>query len=201
MNPLILRLLDLADELTEPRPHKEKIRVGWTKNRNPVFTTHQTIQQGLIRQLYLAAVDPIQMVQELPSRAKPKSRPPLALEALSAYEGICAGARRWVRSVGLEPRLSPERDIRALVSAAPRFDLDTLEALHSELRTWRRWAGVMSGWDHAVFRPRIECPGCETFGSIRVNGEQRMAFCNECQTGWEGPDLVGMAEKIRVSAA
>jgi hypothetical protein len=192
-------LLDTADELTEPHAHTERIPY-WDDNRNKKFREHRTTQPGLLAQLYEAAVDPVVVVQEGGGRAKPKSKPPLALEALSRYDDVCAGALRWVRSIRLTPRDTVQSNIRGLVGEATRFDLDTLEALYAEMRTWRNWAAVMTGWQTQVFRPRISCPMCQSRGSIRVNGAQQLAYCNECQTSWEGEQLLDMAERVRVAA-
>lgn len=193
------KLLAVADELTEPRPHVSRVPY-WDDNRNRKFREHRTTLPGLLAQLYDAAMEPPVTSQEGSSRTKPSSRPPLALEALSTYEDVAAGALRWVRLIKLDPRVTPQSNIRAIVGEAGRFDLDTLEAAYVEMRTWRRWAAVMTGWEHAVFRPRISCPACGSRGSIRVNTEQQLAFCNQCQHDWEGDALVEMAEGIRLAA-
>jgi hypothetical protein len=193
------QLVDTADELTEPHAHVERVAC-WDRNRNRKFIEHRTTQPGLLAQLYEAAVDPVKTQQEGGGRAKPKSQPPLALEALSRYTDITAGALRWINSIRLKPRDTVESNIRALVGEASRFDLDTLEALHQEMRMWRRWAAVMTGWQSQVFLPRIACPACDSAGTIRVNGAERLAYCNECQMYWENEDLVAMAEKVRAAA-
>jgi hypothetical protein len=192
-------LLEVADELTEPHPHVERIPY-WDAHRNKKHREHRTTQPGLLAQLYDAAVDPVKVQQEGGGRVKQKSRPPLAIEAFSRYDDICAGALRWVTSIRLAARDTAESNIRALVGAAPRFDLDTLDALYQEMKTWRRWAAVMTGWQTQVFRPRIACPVCCTRGSIFVNGTEQLAYCGECQHSWEGEDLVDMAERVRMAA-
>jgi hypothetical protein len=192
-------LLDTADELTEPHAHIERIPY-WDINRNRKHREHRTTQPGLLAQLYEAAVDPVKVAQEGGGRIKQKSRPPLAIEAFSRYDDICAGALRWVTSIRLASRDTVESNIRALVGVAPRFDLDTLDALYQEMKTWRRWAAVMTGWQTQVFRPRITCPICSTRGSIFVNGTEQLAYCGECQSSWEGEDLADMAERVRVAA-
>lgn len=193
------KLLRVADELTEPRPHVERVPY-WDASRHRKFREHRSVIPGLLAQLYDAAVDPVIVAQEGGTRPKPSSRPPLAIEALSTYESIAAGALRWVRLTRMTPRVTPQSNIRALVGDSARYDLDTLEALYDEMRMWRRWAAVMTGWEAAVFTPRIPCPACSTFGSIRVNIERGLAFCSECQHSWEGEALAEMAEKIRLVA-
>jgi hypothetical protein len=192
-------LLDVADELTEPHIHVERLPF-WDDNRNRKYREHRTTQPGLLAQLYEAAVEPVKVVDEAGGKGKPKSRPPLAIEAYSRYNDICVGALRWVTSVNVKPRETAESNIRALIGIASRFDLDTLEALLYEMKAWRRWAAVMTGWQTRVFRPRIACPYCDTSGSIFVNGTEQLAYCNECQMYWEGEDLVEMAERVRVAA-
>lgn len=202
MNTIFTKLLDTADELTDARVHIQRVPY-WDANRNKKFREFRTLLPGLLAQLYESAIDPVQVLKEAGRRPKPASRPPLAMEALSRYEDICAAVLRWVRAINMEPRDTPESNIRALVGAAPRFDLDTLEALYAEMRTWRRWAAVMTGWDTHVFRPRIACPVCESWSSIRARlakDSEGVAYCNECQAYWEGEDLVGMAEKVSAAA-
>lgn len=194
------KIVTVADDLTEPRPHVERVPY-WDASRHRKFREHRSVIPGLLAQLYDAAVDPVQVTQEgSTSRPKPASRPPLALEALSTYESIAGSALRWVRILRLQPRVTPQSNIRAMVGTVGHHDLDTLEAMHEDLRTWRRWAAVMTGWESPMFAPRMACPACSTFASIRVNADRLMAFCNECQHAWEGDDLAEMAEKVRLAA-
>lgn len=198
LDKALTQIAVVADELTEPSPHTERVRTGWTKSRNPVFTTHQVVLPGLLAQLYAAAMDPSQTGDSSGSKPPPpESKPPLPLEPLSTYSDICSGAMRWCNAIRVPARDYPQGNIRALVGASVRFDLDTAESLLLELRTWRRWCAVYTGWEQQVFRPRIPCPKCDSFSSIRVNGAKRLAFCSECQASWEGPDLVDMAEYVR----
>jgi hypothetical protein len=188
------KLVAIADELTEPRMHIERVPY-WDANRNRKVREHRTTVPGLLAQLYDAALDPVVgQGDDSSGHAKPASRPPLAIEALSAYESIAGAVLRWVCVLRLDPRVTPQSNIRMLVGDAARYDLDTLEALIEDMRTWRRWAAVMTGWEQAVFRPRIVCPVCLTFASIRVNAERQLAFCHVCQHSWEGEALVVMAE-------
>jgi hypothetical protein len=199
---MIVKLTNCADDLTDSRLHTEPVRVGWTKSRNPIMENRTMRLPGLLAQLYTTAVEPATAAVEGSRRPKPSSRPPLALEPLSTYEEIRAAAVQWVRSVRLDLRPTPESNIRALVGICRRLDLDTLEALYADVRTWRRWAAVMTGWDRPEFRPQVSCPVCTTFGSLRANADKRYlsAFCNECQEGWDGQEVVILAERIRSAA-
>ncbi len=196
---IVDKILRVADDLTEPRPHVERVPY-WDASRHRKFREHRSVIPGLLAQLYDAAVDPVQAPQEGGTRPKPSSRPPLALEALSTYESIAGAALRWVRVVRLQPRVTPQSNIRALVGTVGHHDEDTLDAMYEDLRTWRRWAAVMTGWESPLFAPRMACPACESFGSIRVNAERGMAFCMRCEHWWEGEGLVEMAENVRLSA-
>lgn len=201
MSTLFYQMVDVADELTEP--HLSRVSVPyWDANRNRKFREHRITMPGLLAQLYDAAVDPVAAMREN-GRSKPTSQAPLAIEALSRYEDICAGALRWVRAIRVDVRTTPQSNIRALVGVAPTFDLDTLEALYAEMRTWHRWAAVMTGWESQVFRPRIACPVCETPGSIRaraIGDDKKLAYCSECQAHWQGAELDAMAGRIRSAA-
>ncbi len=198
-------VLVLGEELTEPHTHSERVRTGWTKQRNAVYTTVQTSQPGLISQLYAAATEPFTSGgMGATSRAKPKSKPPLAIEALSAYVDVCSGALRWVTELGIEPRNNVEENVRALLAAAVTLDAEMLAVLRHSMRSWRRWCSVMAGWEHSVYRPRTSCPKCHTANTLRVNVDIQaggIGYCVECQASWEGPDLVEMAEQIRLSHA
>jgi hypothetical protein len=192
-------LFELAEELCDPHVHVERVPY-WDASRNKKHREHRTIQPGLLAQLYEAAVEPVKTLQEAGTRDKPKSRAPLAIEAFSRYSEITTAALRWVISIRLAPRNSVESNIRGLVGLAPRFDLDTTEALLQEMRTWRRWAALLTGWQSQVFQPRINCPVCSTPSSIFVNSAEQLAYCGECQHSWEGDDLTSMAERVRTAA-
>ena len=194
------KVIEVADELTESREHIETLDGGWTKSRNRKPPVRRVIRlPGLIQQLHEAALDPSAGLMEGSAGNKPKSRPPVALEALSAYNDIERGSVRWVRSVRLAVRPRPESNIRALVGIVYKLDLDTLEALYGELRQWHRWAAVMTGWDKRPFQPRIECPydECGAKCSIWINIERRLAMCKQCEAYWEGDQIGDLAELVR----
>jgi hypothetical protein len=197
-------ILGAADDLTNARKHVERVRIGWTKSRNPVFREHQTVQPSLLDQLHDAAVSPVTRQNDAGGHSVPTSRPPLAVEAYSAYEEISTAAVRWVRVVVRRPEVrdTPGGNIRMVVGYLGQLDLDTLEALLQDLKTWRRWALVMTGWETAMFRPRIACPVCDSFGTIRARAtrEDALAFCKECQHWWENGGVHDLADKVREAA-
>lgn len=204
MKDLFDQLIMTADDLTEPTSRMVSVPDGWTKSRNRAKPTmHRVTTPSLLAQLYDAVIDPPTLKENIGAGRKPHSKPPLAVEAFSAYTVICQGALRWVKSIRLAPRDNVESNIRALVGAAPRFDLDTMEALHDELRQWHSRASVLTGSVNPPFQPRMTCPMCETRWSIWVNGERELAFCKECRCDWQGTaelmDLVRLATKVEAT--
>ena len=186
MGDVLQLIADVASELADPRQHTERVRTGWTAARNPVFTAHTTIQPGLLAQLYESVI-PGSAEQE-GARSTPGSRPPLALEALSRHSAIVIAVTRWCWTLRLELRDTVEGNLRALVGAAAQLDDDTARTLLSEMRAWRRWCAVMTGWESPLFAPRAPCPVCETLGTLRVNLSAASAFCTACGSGWDRED-------------
>jgi hypothetical protein len=189
-------MVSVAEELTDGRFHSEKV------GQPPRL--HRVRIPGLLEQLYVAAVDPSMAAEEGGTRMKPRSRPPLALEALSRYQDISAAVTRWCRSLRLEVYADPARNVRAIVTSAAGkrgqetcWDLDTLEALLAEMRSWRRWAAVLTGWESRPWQPRIMCPVCEGRSTIWVNDVLRTAYCSACLFTWD--DAVELAEKVRAA--
>ncbi|WP_328382957.1 hypothetical protein OHQ88_10625 [Micromonospora zamorensis] len=198
-----LNIVDLADELTEPHQHVERFAV-WDDNRNKKIRTHVTIQPGLLAQLHDSVSEPISEDGGVGTRRPPASRPPLALEALSKHTAIVIGVTRWCWSLRLDLRDTAESNIRAIVGKAPELDDDTRQTLLTELRQWRRWCAVLTGWENDLFAPRVPCPVCEKVGTLRVNLKAKAAFCNnmDCLAGWSDEDgsLYVLADHIRLSS-
>jgi hypothetical protein len=185
---LLDAIRDTADELTEPHQHTERIR-DWDGNRNPKYRTHTTVQPGLLTQLY-QAVAPSNVPAEGSVVAAFTSRPPLVLEAFDRYTSIGAAVLRWCRSLGLERRPTVESNIRALVGAAPRLDQDTARTLLAEMRQWRRWAVVLTGWEkiHTPYRVPCPLPDCGQPGTLRINLTNATAMCRDCGATWGDDD-------------
>lgn len=186
-------LVVVQQELTDSRV--EKSTVGFPPRQHIVRIP------GLLEQLYAAAFDPSMHAEEGGTRMKPRSRPPLAVEAFSRYQDVSRGAQRWVRSVRVEEHADPARNIRQLVTAAAgvrgqylAWDEETTEALLGEMRSWRRWAAVLTGWESPPKRPYIKCPICEGISTIWVNATVEAAYCSACLFTWE--DVYDLAEKV-----
>jgi hypothetical protein len=183
---LLSRIAETADLLTDPRPHVERSKV-WDSNRNAKWRVHKTVQPGLLAQLYESVIPGR---GELDSRGKPGSRPPLALEALSAHTVITIAVTRWCWSLHLDLRDTPESNIRALVGAAAILDDDTARTLYTEMRTWRRTCAVLTGWEQLWQPDKIPCPvvDCGTLNSLRVNLTTQTALCVACRASWDADD-------------
>jgi hypothetical protein len=187
-------IADIADELTEAHQHTEVVSF-WDANRNRKKRQYRTVQPGLLAQLHEAAVDPVHLMDDVggSSGKKPASRPPLAIEALSRWLDISEGVKRWCETLAITRRTTVESNIRAIVGCIGQLDADTLSAITEDMKAWRRWAAVMTGWETKVFSPSIACPVCETFRSIRINVTVHTGFCTECQHYWESDGLVDLA--------
>ena len=169
-------IADVADELTDPHPHLEKIYTTTTSRHRRLTHLHKTVQPGLLTQVR-DAVLPAATQDADGHRGIPRSRPPLQLEALSLLVVIEIGAARWCWSVHLDQRDTAESNIRALVGAAATLDSDTQAALLDELRRWRTWCAVMTGWQSPLYQPHAPCPHCDQRGTLRVNLARQSAFC------------------------
>lgn len=161
---------------------------------------HQVRIPGLIEQLYAAAFDPSMQLEEGGNRTKPKSKPPVAIEAMSRYQDIDRASRRWARSVRVQEHADPARNIRELVTAASgqrgylAWDDETMEALVQEARQWRRWAAILTGWESPPKRPYIKCPVCAGVSTIWVNMSVGSAYCAGCLFTWD--DAYELADQV-----
>lgn len=179
---------DLADDLTEPHMHAEPITY-WDNNRNRKTRRHVTVQPGLIAQLY-QSVMPVWTSSEPSAAGVPGSRPPLAVEALSRHDQITMAVLRWCTSLHLATRVSVESNVRQLAAAAQQFDDDDARALLSEMRQWRRWCAVLTGWEN-LYRPAgVSCPivDCGRTNTLRVNLTAKTAMCHTCGSTWSEDD-------------
>lgn len=182
------KIRDAADALTEPHIHSEPITY-WDTNRNRKIRRHQTIQPGLIAQLYQSVI-PASSSTEPAAGGVPGSRPPLAVEALSRHDTIAMNVLRWCRSLSLPLRGNVESNVRQLAAAAQVFDDDTARVLLSEMRQWQRWCSVLTGWE-SVYRPaRVPCPivDCGKNNTLRINLTAKTAMCRACGATWSDDD-------------
>lgn len=182
-------LRDTADALTEPSIHRAPIPY-WDKNKHRQIRHHQTVQPGLLTQLYQAVIPAASApVDDAPGAAgHPESRPPLAIEALSAHAEIAGHIRAWCADYGLTLRPTGESNLRQLTAKAMSFDEPTARTLLADLRRWRRWCLVMTGWEKVTDLRGASCPECSTVGSVRVNLTTSSALCRACPATWSHED-------------
>lgn len=181
---------DTADALTEPTIHREPIR-DWDHNRNPRRRYHQTIQPGLLTQLYQSVLPTWSTPDDTPtSSSKPGSRPPLALEALSTHHEISWHVKTWCTTLGLPVNPTAESNIRRLAGKAMSFDEPAGRTLLADLRRWRRWCLVMTGWEKITTIRAVPCPliTCRQPGTLRVNLTTASALCRACGATWSHDD-------------
>lgn len=187
----LAEIAELAEELCDPRQHTERV-YGWTRQRNrKVVRLHTTVQPGLIVQLRDAVHEPATINEDHAPRGRAEpSRPPLQLEALARLMDIALYSNEWVHDARIEHRGGIERNIRALVGAAPRIDRSLQLGLLSDLRRWRGWAAVLSGWALPPLQPHVNCPNpdCAKLGTLRIILERKTATCCECKHIWDDRD-------------
>lgn len=198
---------DTADALTDSALHRQPIR-DWDHNRNPRIRYHETRQPGLLTQL-AHAIHPTNSLTDNPTSAgKPGSRPPLALEALSTHHEITWHAKLWCTTLGLPVTASVESNIRRLASKAMSFDEPAGRTLLADLRRWRRWCLVMTGWEKVTDLRGVTCPliTCRQPGTLRINLTTASALCRACGSTWSQDDhtlngLIDYVEKCATKGA
>lgn len=176
----------LAEELCDARQHREPV-YEWIGRNRKLTGAITTTQAGLLEQLR-DAIYPTATLGEGSSRSIPKSAPPLHLEALSHHIAIAMNANRWTWRTSTINRGTPEANIRALVGTAATLDNETRRELASDLRRWRNWAAVMTGWANPPMTPHVPCPNCSKLSSLRIIAERRTAMCNACTNVWDDTD-------------
>lgn len=188
MADVLAAIRDTADDLTEPHQHRERIR-DWDSNRNAKYRVHTTTQPGLITQLG-QAVTHTNGVTEGSFGGGYGSRPPLALEALSRHLAITVQVMDWCAHLGLTVRATVESNIRALVGAAATLDHDDARALLSDLRRWRGWCAVLTGWEKLHQPAGVAClvVDCAQVNTLRINLTNKTAMCRACGSTWAEHD-------------
>lgn len=198
---LLTDIADAADALTEPHQHAEPI-YDYDRHRNRrMKRAFVTTQPGLLQALR----DTIHPAIRDENEGRPpgfRSAPPLCLEALSRLAVVELGAVRWCWSLRIQLRDTTESNIRALVGAAGNLDSDTALTLLDELRQWRTWAAVMSGWQSPAYSPAVACPvdGCGKPNALRINLARKTALCTECRATWDEATIGILADYIRTSS-
>lgn len=199
---LLDQIIDTADTLTEPHINREPYTV-WTGSRHRQIRHHITVQHGLLKQLYHAAIIPTCTTNDEPSSSIPGSRPPLEVEALSRHDQITAAVLGWCATLGLTPRTNPESNIRAVAAAAGRLDEPQQKTLHAELRRWTGWCRVYLGLEHIRRIPGTRCPltDCGTLGTLRINLTTSHGLCTTCGATWNHDTIGVLAEHIKTNRA
>lgn len=188
MTHLLNTIAELAEELCDARQYREPI-YEWTAGRNrKLVRTVVTTQAGLIDQLR-DSIQPTNTASDS-ARPVPASRPPLQLEALDRLIAIEKAAHNWTWQLRLQPRLYLEGTIRHLVDGATRADDDNRIALLADMRRWRGWAAVMTGWASPPLTPYIRCANstCGQLSTLRIMPERRTALCSACGHVWDDTD-------------
>lgn len=185
---VLAEIAELADELTDSQEHIELI-YGWTQNRHrKLLRKHKYTRPGLLQELRDAIHTPTPADTDNTTtlRPIPGSKPPLLLEALARLIDIETSSNRWIWLAGIPNRGRAESNIRALVGAAANMISDQQHELLQDLRRWRAWAAVMSGWALPPYQPRINCPmpDCGQHSTIRIILERKTGLCVACQTIW-----------------
>lgn len=188
MTHLLNAIAELAEELCDARQYREPI-YEWTPSRNrKLVRTVVTTQAGLISQLR-ESIQPASGTTDS-ARPVPASRPPLQIEALDRLIAIEKAAHNWTWLLRLQPRLYIEATVRHLVDGASQADDDTRHALAVDMRRWRGWAAVMTGWASPPMTPYVRCPNsdCSQLATLRILPERRAALCSHCGHVWDDTD-------------
>ncbi len=196
-NDLLMDRRDTADQLTDPRHHREP-RYGTDAHKHRIVVGHHiTTQPGLLAQLAAMAY-PGAGSDEADSgggRAVPGSRPPGDLDAISAYVAITIAVTRWCWSLRLDLRDTVESNLRQVVATAiGRSDRDVQITLLSEMRSWRNQAEAITGWRRSAVQLPQPCPHCGE-RQLRVNVEGPAARCLACGVQWDA-ETVGVLARV-----
>lgn len=190
MSKLLIDIAALAEELAEPRKHTEPLP-EWDASRNKkVRSVYVTNVPSLLEQLRDAVYPGNTPSDGNGPRGIPMSKPPLLIEALSRDVQIGLAITGWISNLGLTNRFEREANVRALVGAAPHLEHDQLAELRTDLRRWRNWAAVLTGWALPPLTPHVPCPevDCATMGSLRIILDRRSGYCSACNAVWDDRD-------------
>jgi hypothetical protein len=190
---LLIVITGLAEELVDARQHREPI-YEWSPSRHRRKTgEHITVQPGLLAQLRDAIYEGPATAFNIGAQTSSTpagSKPPLLLEALAHHIAITMAANRWIWELRITNLGAAEANIRTLVGAAATIDLDARRALASDMRRWRNWAAVSTGWANPPLTPRVPCPNpdCGQLSTLRILPEHRAAHCTRCGNVWDDTD-------------
>lgn len=194
---LMTRLKGSIDALGWRHTHTEVIDAR-KPDGTPYRYRHITHHPPLVEQLVMRPKD-IE-APEGGGRGVYESSPPAHLHAIDRHRAIQDACLEWLRRMRVPPRSGLSECLRALVGAANRLDVATLEELVDDARTWWCWARTITGWDDAPYAPWGPCPVCQRIGAIRVRIRTRTAVCVECWAHWDTAGLDKLAAYIRMWA-
>jgi hypothetical protein len=190
---VLSEIVAMAEELCDTHRHTEPI-YDTDKHRNRKLTrAYTTTQDGLLKQMREVAAEGLKVGETTRSGGKPCSKPPGVFDALSAHVYIAVESERWCESIGIDPRRTPEDSIRGLVGKASNLEDLTLSQLHREIKFWHGQASVLTGWRLSPYTPPVPCPNCKRQGSLRVNLENRSAFCSNGERRFDGTLICGVS--------
>jgi hypothetical protein len=191
-------IADTADALTEPHQHHEPIH-DYDQHRNKrMRRVYTTTQPGLLHALW-EAIEPGRADTNGAQGGGFGSAPPLCLEALSRHTAIQIGVTWLCWTIGTPQRDTTASSIRALVGAAANIDSDAQRFMLRELRTWRTWCAVMTGWQTPAYAPNVPCPACEKASGLRINLGRKTAMCIHCDARWDEDRIGVLADYVRAT--
>ncbi len=192
-------IADVADALTEPHRHLEPVYDTDRHRNRRLRRVWPSSQPGLLQALW-EAIEPGRAAVD---KGRPaggyRSVPPLCLEAVSRYVSIQIGVVRLCWSLDVRLRDSTASSIRALVGAAALADSEAQAFVLGELRTWRTWCAVMTGWQTPAYAPTVPCPACDRANALRINLGRKTAMCIACDACWDPGTIGVLANYIRAA--
>jgi hypothetical protein len=187
---IVEEIARLVADLTTPREHVEPIYNG-----RKLIAAHATTQPGLLEQLRQVAHEGLKVeASGSPTgpAGKPASRPPGCFDALNAHVYIVTEARRWGATWGLYGHTTVEACLRGLVGTAPNLDDAVLSRLLKDARYWRGMAASATGWETRPYTPPVPCPLCSRFATLRLNMDNRSAYCTNRDRRPDGDLVCGL---------
>lgn len=210
---LLADLLDVADALTDPQQLRTPLFM-WDANRNKKkIGDHVVTIPGLLTQLAGHAYPGSTGDDTGSARPVPASRPPLQIQALSAWMEMNVAVVRWCHHLRIGLRDTLESNLRAVLGksatlphartqvaayACPtclvghdREHWDPCHHCHpitqveliTELRGWQRRAEVITGERQADPQVEAPCPHCGN-RRLRINLTDYTARCGDCPAEW-----------------
>lgn len=202
LTDLLQDIADVADELTNPQRHTERVPMpdghGHIRATRRAWTV---TLPSLLDQLASAVVPGEAYTEDEPSaRGSFGSRPAARLDAVDRLLAIEAGAAMWVRDGGMTLRDEPARNVRAMVGFAPILGSTFQARMLADLRAWRTWAATVTGWERPPDAPRAACLNCGKINTLRVRLDRETACCMDCGAWWDRTTIGILAAHITATA-